>query len=978
MRKMKYIFPWSIQGRMCKSALAVALICTASMHVDAESLVSNRSFHDLNWNIDTNKMVKPHTGDSTLLKRLRNNRDTLNVTEIKKAPYVSLQQYLKGNVAGVYVQENNGEPGTIQSMLIRGISTPVFSNKDVEANQPAVYMNGLPLSSRHPFVYDIKQYDVNPLGSANNLFAGIDLNNVKSIEVIKDPVRLAKLGPFAANGVIWIETNDAVNTLKNKEKVSLSATYGIVAPPREISPVNALYEDSFRQKFYDTYNLVYDKNSKPAYLNDRTDPNYYGSSNWADKYYNLGQQYNANASLKGGNENASLLFTVSSLRNSGIADSTDFQKHNMNFFVTMQPLKNFWMDAMISGTKTNRNRNRNLRDRYAETEYITDFSYPMAPGESAYNNFLTLDKETDDRNSVDYISGYLKLRYNKRELKTGAELLYDYNVDTRHVFWPSTLMESVSYVSDFTGTNRRVVLRGYARYSFDFGGKQQRLDVQLEGNHYRDLNKYNYTRGFDGTNDKYKTTISGGYRTYHFVDKEEGALTSSGLSLDYQYKKYLSVSAIAKYDGYSKMQADRRWLFTPAFSANWNIKNQLNIDNNTLSELSIVASWARIGRLIGSDRFAAGSFYTSGNMGWLNQWAIPSANTFATISRPYSSGWGSYGIDWPYSDKLNVGINTSFFNKRLGVKGEFYSNDDKNLLTAFPVAQEYGYSFQYLSGMHVNNSGVDLTLDGDILRNSDKLNWKTSINLNYNKNKLKALPNGQNELVIGDRKLVVGQAIDQFWVYENQGTYKSGVDGNLSMDGVSFQDGDAKWNDINRDNQITADDKVLKGHALPNVTGGMTNYFSYGKFDMSFQLFFALGQSALNRYDSNRYNFSYLDQRNDINAIKEVFFWQQGKERNDYPVYNPSSSIESYRADQDLFLEKASYIKLRSLSLGYKFGEPNNKKSHDLYVYLVANNIWTHSNFSGVDPELIDFNGYYRGYAQRIPLTMSMGVRYKF
>src|SRR5690606_40027994 len=106
-------------------------------------------------------------------------------------------------------------------ILLSTISSAVSSNRQHAATQPTVYVNGMTLTQRHPYVYDIKQHDVNPIGSANNMLSGVDMNNILSVEIIKDPARLAQLGPLAANGAIWIQTNDAVNTRNNPEKVTL-------------------------------------------------------------------------------------------------------------------------------------------------------------------------------------------------------------------------------------------------------------------------------------------------------------------------------------------------------------------------------------------------------------------------------------------------------------------------------------------------------------------------------------------------------------------------------------------------------------------------------------------------------------------------------------------------------------------------------------------------------------------------------------
>lgn len=907
--------------------------------------------------------------------------DTLSVQDLKKSPYISLQQYLKGNVAGVYIQENNGEPGTVQNMIVRGIATPIFSNRDVPAVQPAVYVNGLPLIQNHPFTYDIKQYDINPLGTGNNLLAGLDLNNVVSIEVIKDPVRLAQLGPLAANGAIWIVANDASNT-SIKEKIKLNVSSGVVLPPTTIRPTNASYETAFRKQFYDVYNLPFGSGQLPAYFQDLSAPNYYGNANWANSYYEMSQQYNADASISGGGDIASFLFKAGSTKNAGVGDQTGYSKNNISFFVNMKPLQALQMKAMIYGATASRNRNKNLRDRYAETEYFPDFSIPIAPGGDAYGRYLALYDETEDKNTTNYINGYLKLDYLKNKVNFGADLLFDYNIDIRHVFWPSTLMESVNFVSDYSGVNRRVVTTGYGSYAFDIH-KDHRFDLRWDGAYYADLHHYNYTKAYDGSSDKYKTTTSGAYKTYNYLDKEQSALLSSSVNIGYGYKNVLSLTALLRYDGYSKVQPDHRWLFTPAFAGKWNLKNQFFNQSDKVSDLSLGVSWARVGKLLGYDRFSVGPNYTSGNLSWEGQPAIPSYNLFATFSRPYATGWSAYDIAWPYADKFNIDLAGSFFRKRLDISISLYHNDDKNMIIPMPVPQEYGYEYQYLTGMHVNNMGTDLTVSGRVLSDPKGLAWTSSFNLNYNRNELKQLPDGQTSLTFGDRKLQVGQAIDQFWVFENQGVYRQ--EGNtLSMSNIPFREGDARWVDVNGDNQISEQDKVLKGHSLPKFTGGLNNHLTYKKLDLSFHFFFALGHDALNIRDARRYDFATLDGQSSLASLKEIYFWQNTDQKNDYPLYNPLSELRPYREDQDLFLEKLSYLKLRSVSLGYSFDpsgwgkQKADKKANDLYVYLVGNNLWTLTNFSGDDPELVDFNGYYTGYNQYLPFSLTMGLRYKF
>lgn len=438
-------------------------------------------------------------------------------------------------------------------------------------------------------------------------------------------------------------------------------------------------------------------------------------------------------------------------------------------------------------------------------------------------------------------------------------------------------------------------------------------------------------------------------------------------------------------------------MFTPAASASLNLKNLLLQDLPKVSELALRGSWARIGRYQDNNRFAAGPQYTGEEMTSLGQPVTSSYYGWATVARPYNTGWIGYELGWPYSDKWNIGVNTSFFNQRLSLEVEYYNNTDCDLLTTIPVSREYGYEYKYASGMKVRNSGVEVTLSGKPFNNAKGFSWDASFSLAYNKNELLQLPENQNELVIGNRKLQVGHAIDQFWLYQNEGVYASDAevpvkDGKkLSMSSIEFAKNDPKWKDQNGDNVINDDDKVLKGHSLPPVTGSFVNNFKLGRFDLGINLFFALGHDAINYRSSQRYNFLTLENTPSLESLREIFFWQNTNDKDNYPLYNQMSGLTPYRAEQDLFLEKLSYLKLRSLTLGYtmpigkkaykgegKKKDASKKKLKDIYFYVTGNNLLTFTGFSGDDPELVEMDGYYRGYGQPLSRSVIVGLKLNF
>lgn len=902
-----------------------------------------------------------------------------------RSPYISVQQMLKGVAPGLYVQENNGEPGTMQSMLLRGLAIPVFSNQDVSGNQPVVYVNGIPLLDDNSFSYGIKSNSINPVGNATNPLAGLDLNNIISIKVIKDPAELAKLGPMAANGAVWITTKDGWS---GGYHVSLGAWMSYVAPPTDIKMTNGATEIAFRKQFYDTYGL--NVNSYlPAYLAHNKDPYFFEKPDWADEYYQYAPQYNIHASIGGGDQKSNYLFAVGTSNNAGVVSGVGFNKYNISFGINLKPVTGLTIGTLINAIRMERDRNTNIRDRYAEIEYMPELITPISPTKVGYAAFLAASDLTKDNNVSNRIFGQMVLDYKNKGFYANAGLRLDWNNNTRQAFFPSTLMESVSYVSDYWGYNRRMNASGNVGYDFQLG--THLLNVELGGSYQQDFHHYNYTRAFDGSDDRKPTTSSGNFAyLYRYVDELDYRLLSEYASLGYSFKDYLNVNAIFRYDGTSNVQNNHHWLFSPAFSAKWNLKNAMLSDVTWLSDLSLRGSWARVGKLYETDRFMSGPYYSSENINWKGQALMASYSGYATITRPYSSGWSDYGFSWPVSDKWELSATASFLKNRLNTTVTYYNNTDKNMSVAVPVAQELGYQYQYLSGMKVNNRGVEVELFTDIFSNPEGFSWNASLNMAMNWNKLKSLPNGMQSVVIGDRKLEVGHSIDEFWLYKNKGIYandsevptKNGK--TLSYLGsVPFQAGDPRWEDVNGDNVIDEDDKVLTGHSTPPLTGGFSSSFRWKQFDLGFQLFFALGHDAVNYRSSQRYDFTTLDKGNTLASVKEIFFWQNTNDKNGFSIYNPLSEVHPYQANQDIFLEKLSYLKLRSVTLGYTV--PIKVKSHSalttlksLYIYLSGNNLLTVSGFSGDDPELIDFDGYYRGYGQPIPRSVTIGVKLNF
>ncbi len=963
---------------------ALSILAQTAFGQDTTKIVSPKvkldsSFIDTVDAVTAKQILRKLNGED-----LEKKGQSLDIHTNTGLPFISIQQLIKGKMAGAYVQETNGEPGSVQNIVIRGLSAPLFTNKDINAVRPVVYINGIPLVQEHPYAFDIQQYDFDRIGPHSNILAGLDIDNIQSIELIKDPLQLAKLGPLAANGAIWIV---AKNAKSGYRQITFNSYLGLVTPPN-VEPTNAAYDQQFYQQFFNKYPA--EGQSLPLYLRDTSNERYFGSSQWADLYYKAAPLYNANFSFASGSDRANFRFVAGRASDAGNADQTSFSRNNAAFYINMAPFKWLNFSSMVSGTRAGRVRNRNFRDRFGETQYIPEINSPIAPSKASYQSFLDEYDKTIDDNINNAVQGYVSAQLNFKRLKFTTSLMFDYNEGIRDVFWPSTIMQTANYASNYFGYSQRAIFNNKLSYDFNINNSHK-LSVEVAGNIQYDTYQYNYAKAYNGPNDYIKINATdGNFIVYRYTDKERLNLLSGSGYFSYKYKNLFQLNGLVRIDGSSNLQKSNRYLIQPAASAKWDLKNHFFPKSKLINGLSGNLSFARIGKLVGSDRISAGPQYT-GSMGWAEQPNMPSYNGVTGLSRPYSSGWMGYDVAWPYADKLDLTIDGSFLRNRITTSVSFYHSRDNDMLLNVPVPREYGYSAQILNGLDVQNTGVDLLLEGKIINQSKGLKWTASVNFNFNRNEVVGLPNNLSEVAIGDRLLKVGQPVDRFYVYQNNGIYTSDSQvpvsssgKKLSFNNIPFRAGDPIWSDLNGDLIINEKDRTLEGNAMPKLAGGFQNTFQYKKFDLSFHLHFAVGQKALNNKAANKFNYLINENLGGMNAVNEIFFWQQDVDLEKYPIYNIWGGIDPYRPAQDLFLEDASYLKLRSVTLGYNFiwstRESGSKVNHkkNTYIYISGTNLLTLTKFSGLDPELVGFNGYYTGYSLPMPRAITIGMKANF
>ncbi|MFD2143915.1 SusC/RagA family TonB-linked outer membrane protein [Mucilaginibacter antarcticus] len=931
-------------------------------------------------------------------KRLKSKTNDTDVDKLSTFPAVSLQQYLKGAAAGLYVQEPSGEPGTVQNMFIHGTSQPLLSARELYATQPLVVIDGVPMVQEHPYAFDIQQYKFDRIGPATNMLAGINFANIKSVEVLKGLDGTAIYGPKAANGVILITTKSA----GTRRRITFD-TYAGVATPNAVTTINGRFENNFRKQFYNKYtaNGSFSPNDNyPIFLSDSLSNDYYGPANWNDVYYGSSAVYSVNASISGGNELANFRFSLGNTKNGGVADKTNLDRYDTRFLINMKPLKWLAFSAMVNGNRIIRARNRNIRDRLAQINYIPDLSTPLTPNKVKYQQYLGQFGSGFDDNKSNLVNGYAKFAIDLGKFKFITTLAIDYNEGYRDIFYPRTLLQTTNYASNYFGYNQRATIDNVATYSHDINA-DNKFEFTLGNTFQYDFHRYTYGYAYKGSNDFIKLNLLNSdpskpeyltptvYRSqlvYKFLDKTRSNVTSFYGKVDYSFKGTYNFSLLLRADASSTQQPTDRWYYSPVLTAGWDLKRDFFAESKSVSELSVRGSIGRMGRFENFDNYSQGPQY-SAFIGYTGNLITPGYNGIAALARPYTAGYVPYNLKWAYTDQASLGLDAALFNKRLYLSLNAYYKHDKNMLLGVPSAAEYGYTTVIKNGMAIRNTGVDAAVTGVILPAGSKVSWTTSLNVNLNKNTLTALPGGLNQIAMGDRLLKVGSSVDSYWLLNNQGIYNTDAEvpsvggKKLAYNGIALKAGDPRWQDVNGDNAITDADRTLQGHSLPTVSGGWNNDFTYKRWTLGLNFYYNLGRKLMNQEMANRFDFYNREGVNDINSARDITYWEKRGEYSKYPIYNPASSVAPYQVNQSLFLEDASFIKLRTLSIGYDLTSKFKMKYIDLqkfYIYGSVSNVFTMTKYTGQDPELVNYTGYDTGYGMQIPRTFVLGVKLDF
>lgn len=838
--------------------------------------------------------------------------------KLKDITSATVENMLNGKVSGVYVAPGSGRPGSTGAIIIRG-QTSING-----ATAPLWVVDGVIVGN--------SAGDLNP-------------DDIETMTVLKDAASTAIYGSEGANGVVVVTTKQAKH---EKMSISLSAKAGLSTLNRG----NLEMMDG--AEFYDYYKSFQNVESVnfPRWNEDLRNSNF----DWFKLAKKTGSTQDYNLTLNGGSQNIQSMFTLGYFKEEGAVKGYDMNRYSTRIKVVYKPYEWLTIKPNISGSRTN--------DK--DKQYSVGAMYSMMPWDSPYdeNGNLVPNYYAGWVNSkaTNYLNDLAAGNYSTSttyDLSGGLDfdiqiapwLTFSsvnnysyYNSQTHGYYDPkSSSGEGVNgRTTEYNYTSTRRYTNQLLRFKKSWGKHNVNALLAYEFNDYEmkytDVYATGFISGFEDFMTAAKPEMANGYRT---AWAKQSYFTQWRYDYDSRYYGELSL----RRDGRSNFGSNNRYGNFFSVSGAWNINNESWFKADWVDQLKLRAAFGSVGN-VPTSLYPSYSLYSVG--------ATYNENPGALISQI-----GNKDLTWEKTYTTGVGVDASFWQNRLHATLDYYIKNTSNILYQVPVTGLVGVTSIWKNIGKMRNTGIELTVGGDIIRTKD-LTWNVTANISHNSNELRDLykqrdANGNyvvKPVLISDGTSIAGTAQRILEIGEPVDTYYM-----KEWAGVNPEDGKPQWymDDANGNKVVT--DSYSKasyykcGKASPDVYGSFSTSLFYKNFDLQANFGYSLGGQIYSYYrqefDSDG---AYAGDRNQMKLQKGWSRWEKPGDIATHPraMYNnqDKGNLASSR-----YLESSDYLKLRSLTLGYNF-DLKKYGIQTLRLSVSGENLFTITDYSGVDPEL--------------------------
>jgi len=897
----------------------------------------------------------------------------VKMKDVADTPTGNVIQALQGRVAGMNITTDGTPGGLSTGTSIRGASS--FRS---EANGPLYVIDGV-MTRENPGTI-------------------LNSNDVESIQVLKDAASAAIYGAQAANGVIIISTKRAK---QGECRVTFDATLTLQTYNSGLDMLDA---DQWGEVYWSAYKYTYGRTpaSSELYGNGATPKlqpyaNLNGvavnpqNTDWEKEIHRTALMQTYSVGLSKGSENGASSMSLSWLDHDGIIKGSDFQKANARFSSDYGYLNNrlraggnvtinWWRQHNApGGVEENA-----IKMHPARTVYDSEGNYndQVAFGLNDTPNLMRqIEEQSGNKHEYWRVFGnaYLSIEPIKNLIvKTNFGINYHNGADKE--FTPANLRDNTNTLYQYSSKTVDWVWTNTAQYNVDFGKNSLMalLGIEAKRNHFEDM--YGKGKGLEIEDENF----------WYLGNVTSGQEIGSGASnysmfsvfgkINYTWDNKYLASVTLRRDASSRLSNKNNYDWFPSFSAGWRISQEQFMEGTRswLSDLKIRGAYG----VNGNDIIANDAFYAKYEMD-MNKagYAIDGSNKLSPGA--YRSRSTNPDLTWEKTYQTNIGFDASLLNSRLGISFDYFYKDTKDMLVEKPYIATIGEGgYCWYNGGEMVNKGVEIVLNWRQSVNKD-FSYEVGLNVTAMKNKVTDLMDdiyytwgGGN----GRDKSVVGQALGSWMGYKTDGIFRTQeeVDAYKANYKVSFGNpavGRVRYVDTNGDGEINDRDRTWLGNDLPKAQFGLNLSANYKDFDLS--LFFnSIIRDAWNNSKYYTDFFPLWTGNHGTQLLDAAKAYDRYLATGYYDSDVPAPTIDNSNSEGDgseYYIEDGSFVRLKSLSLGYSLPKhiQNKLSLKNARVYFQAQNVFTLTKYSGADPEGL-------GYPYALPRQYTFGIQFGF
>jgi|AGTN01.1.fsa_nt_gi TonB-linked outer membrane protein, SusC/RagA family/TonB-dependent outer membrane receptor, SusC/RagA subfamily, signature region len=913
---------------------------------------------------------------------------SLGKADLENRPLASIEQGLRGKLAGVQVSAITGAPGAGSTMRIRG-GTSITAGME-----PLYVIDGI-------LIYNDKKWDsMDPLST-------ISPSDIESIDILKDASAAAIYGARGANGVVIVTTKRGS---EGGTTVNVNTKIGIQTRAKKLDMANG---DEFRELMLQGYEYSSSvSSSTPAY--EKRPEIWNTNTDWQDEVFQSAVVENYDVNISGGTEKMRHSLSLGYFNQDGIVIGSDFNrlsgKANVDYkfskyvgggttFMLTSTTKNF-VDVLMNAVRSIPI--MPVKEENGAYAYMRDWSgYGTGTNNPVAQANDNVDKTVSDR----VISNSYLTIYPLEGLELKASVGFDVlnsNYDS-YVAASTESGRSAKGISNILSSRRRsMIFDAIATYNKTIDDHRFSIMGGWSADKYTATSRGSNSRTYP--DDYFQTNNVGAAEVINSIasNKAERTVASILGRANYSYKDKYLLTATIRRDGASHFGENSRWANFPSIAVAWRITEESFLkDNPTLTYAKIRVSYGEMGNM------------EIGNYQSLQRIAVGNValNNTGTYKGYYTSSLGNPNLTWETTNQFDSGFDLTLWD-RINITFDYYQKTTDGVLFNLTPALSTGFGSILDNAGKISNKGVELSVGALVVSTKD-WKWNVNMNISHNKNKIEDL--GGSSRIIGDvgnmRSIIdLGKPVGVFYGYKTDGLFQSWEDiANTpyaaNWTGAVIRPGYLKYQDIGKsengqtvdgaDGKIDENDMTIIGDPNPDFTYGFSTNVTWKKVDFGLSLYGSYGNDIYNvalkdsKFFSGNMNvlkdvtnssITELTNSGDpsklhITNVQPATFGTNGRH-----THTPSNA-------NDANVEDGSFLRVSDISLGYTFDLKKLNLGQKVRVYFTVQNPFTITGYSGFDPDVNSNIGrteaekWANGYDQfsyPVARTYFIGANYTF